>query len=196
MSFSAVIQALLMQSANSTLAALGYGPGNFSVPAYSGAVPSFALLHSWDDATFQAAVTAISGVTIQQGESGPDVITIAAAQAVGSTWGNDAKPLTGTVTPGLHKDSLGKLWWVIQSYNTATYPDPTIIPALIRRARIPGEVQAWVQPIDQYDAYKLVNPFTGTGDICTHNGKTWRVTQADGSGNNVWEPGVFGWTEV
>jgi hypothetical protein len=124
------------------------------------------------------------------------VITIAAAHAVGSTWGNDATLLAGIVSPGLHKDSLGKLWWVIQSYNTATYPDPTIIPALIRRARIPGEVQAWVQPIDQYDAYKLINPFTGTGDVCTYNGKTWRVTQADGSGNNVWEPGVFGWTEV
>ena len=196
MSFSAAIPASLMQSANSTLAALGYGPGNFSVPAYSGAAPSFALLHSWDDAPFQAAFTAISGVTIQQGESGPDVITIAAAHAVGSTWGNDATLLAGIVSPGLHKDSLGKLWWVIQSYNTATYPDPTIIPALIRRARIPGEVQAWVQPIDQYDAYKLINPFTGTGDVCTYNGKTWRVTQADGSGNNVWSPGVFGWTEV
>ena len=28
------------------------------------------------------------------------------------------------------------------------------------------------------------------------NGFTWKVTQADGSGNNVWEPGVFGWTKV
>lgn len=91
MSFSAAIPASLMQSANSTLAALGYGPGNFSVPAYSGAAPSFALLHSWDDAPFQAAFTAISGVTIQQGESGPDVITIAAAQDVGSTAGSSAK---------------------------------------------------------------------------------------------------------
>ena len=27
-------------------------------------------------------------------------------------------------------------------------------------------------------------------------GFTWKVTQADGSGNNVWEPGVFGWTKV
>ena len=33
-------------------------------------------------------------------------------------------------------------------------------------------------------------------DTCTYSGKTWKVTQADGSGNNVWEPGVFGWTQV
>lgn len=30
----------------------------------------------------------------------------------------------------------------------------------------------------------------------THNGFTWKVTQADGSGNNVWQPGVYGWTKV
>jgi len=30
----------------------------------------------------------------------------------------------------------------------------------------------------------------------THNGQTWEVAQADGAGNNVWEPGVFGWVEV
>ena len=27
-------------------------------------------------------------------------------------------------------------------------------------------------------------------------GKTWKVTLADGSGNNVWTPGEYGWTEV
>ena len=30
------------------------------------------------------------------------------------------------------------------------------------------------------------------GDHVTHNGKTW-VSDYD---NNVWEPGVFGWTEI
>jgi hypothetical protein len=67
---------------------------------------------------------------------------------------------------------------------------------LIRRAKIPGEALPWVQPLDQFDAYKLVNPFTNAGDLCTHNGFTWQVSQADGAGNNVWEPGVFGWVQV
>lgn len=27
-------------------------------------------------------------------------------------------------------------------------------------------------------------------------GKTWKVVLADGAGNNVWEPGQYGWAEV
>lgn len=123
-------------------------------------------------------------------------MTTAAAEAKGSTWGQDALPLTGTVTPGLYKDADGVLWWVLQSYNTATYPNPILIPALIRVAKIPGEAVPWQQPLDAFDAYKLVNPFTGEGDLCTHNGFTWKVTQADGAGNNVYAPGVYGWTKV
>ena len=47
----------------------------------------------------------------------------------------------------------------------------------------------WVQPLDQFAAYKLVNPFTGQGDRCTHNGSVWVSTTA----NNVWSPGAYGW---
>lgn len=195
-SFSGIVQVALMQAANPTLEAAGFGPNNFSVPGYSsGVLPTFATFHAWDDPVFEAAVSAISGVTISRGND-PFAVVAAALTTQSAKWGSNAPLLTGTVTPGLYKDSADTLWWVIQSYNTSTYPDPTIIPALIRRARIPGEAQPWVQPIDQYDAYKLVNPFTGTGELSTHNGKTWRVTQADGSGNNVWAPGVFGWTEI
>lgn len=50
-------------------------------------------------------------------------------------------------------------------------PDPEVIPE-------------WVQP-DSTNAYKA-------GDKVTHNGKTW-VSDVD---NNVWEPGVYGWSEV
>ena len=71
-----------------------------------------------------------------------------------------------------------------------------MIPALIRVAKIPGEAVPWQQPLDQFDAYKLKNPFTGEGDYSLHNGRKWQVTQADGAGNNVWEPGVFGWTDI
>ena len=30
----------------------------------------------------------------------------------------------------------------------------------------------------------------------THAGKTWKVTLADGAGNNIWVPGQYGWAEV
>lgn len=173
-----------------------FGPHNFSVPAYSGPSPTHALLHAWSDTEFEAAVASIPGVVIQQGLANPILTTSTVAETVGAAWGNDAQPLTGTVTPGLYRDSENVLWWVIQSYNTAVYPDPALIPALIRRAKVPGEKLPWVQPLDQFDAYKLVNPFTGEPDQCLHQGKQWAVTQADGAGNNIWEPGVFGWGEV
>lgn len=46
-------------------------------------------------------------------------------------------------------------------------------------------VAAWKQPTGAADAYKA-------GDIVSHNGKTW-ISSVD---NNVWEPGVYGWTET
>ena len=154
-----------------------------------------ALLHAWGDPEFEAAVAAIPNVTIVQGTD-PVAMTTDAAVAAGSTWGQDAQPLTGTVTPGLYRDAENVLWWVIQSYDTAVYPDPTVIPAMVVQARVPGEVTVWVQPLNQYDAYYLHNPFTGLPDQVTHNGKQWYVSQGDGAGLNIWEPGVYGWTVI
>lgn len=51
-----------------------------------------------------------------------------------------------------------------------------------------GEILPWEQP-DSTNAYQL-------GDKVTHKGKTWECTEVDGAGNNTWEPGVYGWTEV
>lgn len=47
-----------------------------------------------------------------------------------------------------------------------------------------GAILPWEQP-------ESTNPYM-TGDKVTHNGKTW-VSDID---NNVWEPGVYGWSEV
>ena len=122
--FSASISVANMAAANATLAGTqqnptGWGPNNFSVPAYAGPSPTAALLHCWDNPAFEAAVRAIPNVTVING-SDPATATKDAATAKGATWGNDAKPLTGTVTPGLYKDTAGVLWWVIQGYNTAS----------------------------------------------------------------------------
>ena len=57
-------------------------------------------------------------------------------------------------------------------------------PALWTAVSI-DEYPAWVQPTGAHDAYSK-------GDKVTHNGKRWTST-ADA---NVWEPGVYGWTEV
>lgn len=47
------------------------------------------------------------------------------------------------------------------------------------------EYPAWVQPTGAHDAYPQ-------GAKVSHNGKKWTSDVA----NNVWEPGVYGWTEV
>ena len=54
----------------------------------------------------------------------------------------------------------------------------------------PGEEwPEWSQPIGTLDAYAI-------GDKVTHNGKRWICTGVGGDGKwNVWEPGVYGWTE-
>jgi hypothetical protein len=196
--FSASIPVASMLAANTSLAALGFGPNSFSVPTYTDkAVPTYAILHSWGNAAFEAAVAAISGVTITHEGTDPIATAKTAATTIGGAFAASAKPLTGTVTPGLYMDSVGTLWLVIQSYNTATWPNPSApgLTAIVVPARTPGEVVHWYQTFAP-DAFKLVNPFTGTGDVTTYGGKTYKVTDADSSGNNVWTPGVFGWTIV
>ena len=46
------------------------------------------------------------------------------------------------------------------------------------------EFPEWIQPLGAHDAYSK-------GAKVSHNGKKW-TSDSDG---NVWEPGVYGWTE-
>lgn len=202
MSLCAVIPVENLVAANATLAAAGYGPRNFSVPAYGATGATHAALHAWNDAAFIAAVKAIPGVVWEESVGDPVARTQALIAAQGAKWGAQAPmlPTTGNATAGTlyayNRNGTRELWYCIQTFSRTTYGAvPETYPALIRRIRIPGTVAAWVQPLDQYDAYKLVNPFTGKPDECTFGGFTWYVSQADGSGNNVWQPGAFGWTK-
>jgi hypothetical protein len=189
---SASIPVANMADANATLEAQGYGPDNFSIPVYTGPTPTHATLHAWGTTDFEDAIKALPDVQWSSIEGEP-ADRVDAAIPANAAWGSEAPPLEGQVTPGLYQYEDG-LSWVIQPYDTAIYPDPAAIPALVRQAKVPGQVTEWQQPLDQFDAYRLVNDFTGQPDRVTHNGQEWYVTQADGAGNNVWEPGVFGWT--
>lgn len=51
-----------------------------------------------------------------------------------------------------------------------------------------GEPMPWEQP-ESTNGYKI-------GDMVTHKNKLWECTAVDAGGNNIWEPGVYGWTEV
>ena len=218
MSTVAIVPVAQMAAANDALELQDFGPRNFSVPAYTGAGATHAALHCWENTPFSTALSSIAGVVKQEGplQTGVDaqgnpvytddpiVRTKALIEAHGAKWGAQAPmlPSSGNVTAGslyqyAEANGSTSMWSVIQTFNRSTYgAHSSTYPALIRSVRDPYSVSAWRQPIDQYDAYKLVNAFTGAADKCTHNGQTWRVTQADGSGNNVWEPGVFGWTVV
>ena len=197
MSIVGIIPVAQLLAANATLGAAGFGPGNFSVPAYTGPVATHAALHCWPHAAFQAALEAIVGVVVQSGAGDPITRTNALIEAQGAQWGDQAPdlPSAGNVTAGNLYRREGNLWSVIQSFSRTTYgAGPVTYPALIRRVRNPHAVEPWKQPIDQYDSYNLANPFTGAADRSTFGGKTY-ATKINA---NVWSPTGYpaGWELV
>ena len=81
-----------------------------------------------------------------------------------------------------HNDILYRCVTAHESQETWS---PDVSPSLWAKVLVEdGEILPWEQP-------ESTNPYS-KDDKVTHNGKTW-VSDWD---NNVWEPGVYGWTEV
>lgn len=80
----------------------------------------------------------------------------------------------------------GTLYKCLQAHTSQATWTPTDAPSLWAKVLIPDPevIPDWEQP-------DSTNPYM-KGDKVTHNGKTW---QSD-IDNNVWEPGVYGWSEV
>ena len=80
----------------------------------------------------------------------------------------------------------GVLYKALQDHTSQDDWTPDAAPSLFAKVLIPDAetIPEWEQP-------DSTNPYS-KGDKVTHNGKTW-MSDID---NNVWEPGVFGWTEV
>ena len=185
----------------------GFGPSNFSVPLYTGPGATHAGLHAWGGPDFRQALVDLAhlGVTVHdnvqtEGESPvsmePTESFTTMATTAGAQWGADADelPSSGTVTAGTIYRLEDDLWYVIQSFDRSTFgAHPSTYPALLRRVRNPYAVEEWKQPLDQFDAYKLVNPFTGRPDEAYIGDTLYYVTQGDGAGLNVWNPTAFGW---
>ena len=78
------------------------------------------------------------------------------------------------------------LYKVLQDHTSQNDWTPDAASSLFAKVLIPDEttISEWEQP-DSTNAYSQ-------GDKVTHNGKTW-ISDID---NNVWEPGVYGWTEA
>ena len=80
----------------------------------------------------------------------------------------------------------GVLYRCLQAHDAQDGWTPADAPALWAKVLIPDPevIPEWEQP-------DSTNPYH-KGDKVKHNGKTW-VSDLDG---NVWEPGVYGWSEV
>ena len=80
----------------------------------------------------------------------------------------------------------GILYKVLTAHTSQDDWTPDAAPSLFAKVLIPDEtvIPEWEQP-------DSTNPYM-KDDKVTHNGKTW-VSDVD---NNVWKPGVYGWTEL
>ena len=80
----------------------------------------------------------------------------------------------------------GNLYKCVQAHRSQADWEPENTPALWTKIGDPTEeYPAWSQPLGAHDAY-------AQGAKVSHNGKKWVSDVA----NNVWEPGVYGWSEV
>ena len=80
----------------------------------------------------------------------------------------------------------GAAYKVLQAHTSQEAWTPAAAVSLFAKILIPDPevIPDWVQP-------ESTNPYM-RGDKVRHNGKVW-ISDVD---NNVWEPGVYGWSEV
>lgn len=85
---------------------------------------------------------------------------------------------------GVNADNETQLYKVIQAHTSQEDWTPDATPSLYKKIGFTEEgVSVWTQPLGSTDAYMK-------GDEVSHNGELW-TSDID---NNVWEPGVYGWT--
>lgn len=78
----------------------------------------------------------------------------------------------------------GLLYKCVQPHTSQEDWKPALTPALWVIVSV-EEYPEWIQPQGSADAYM-------TGNKVTHNEKRW-ISDID---NNVWEPSVYGWSEI
>ena len=89
-------------------------------------------------------------------------------------------------TGNIRRYTDGKLYQCLQDHTSQEDWTPDESPSLWKQVADPAEEwPEWSQPVGAHDAYNV-------GDKVSHAGKHW-TSDTDG---NVWEPGVYGWTEA
>lgn len=131
------------------------------------------------------AVRASSIAFVTLAESGNvDDITATENASQFSAWAYPVAYVEGNIRRdpadgGLYRVNEGQAHTSQEGWN------PSLTPNLWGKVGDPGEEwPEWVQPIGAHDTYAL-------GDKVAHNGENW-VSDYDA---NVYEPGVFGWTQ-
>lgn len=128
----------------------------------------------------QSAVTSITFVALAE-SGGLDEITASEHAELFAEW---AYPVAYTV--GQLRRYNGTLYKCVQAHTSQADWTPDTAASLWSVAADPAEEwPAWSQPVGAHDAY-------AKGDKVSHNGKHW-TSNVD---SNVWEPGVYGWTEA
>ena len=112
----------------------------------------------------------------------PDADAIEAAElfpawAVGTAYAVDQRIRYGD-----------KLYKCVQAHTSQADWNPDSTPSLWTEVAKPGEIPVWKQPTGAQDAY-------AKGDKVHHPDASGPIYVSDVD-NNVWEPGVYGWTKV
>lgn len=136
-----------------------------------------AILRKADEATDVAAI-----VFVTLAESGSiDAATAAEHAEKFSEWAYPVAYKAGAI-----RRFEGRLYQCLQAHTSQESWTPSAAASLWKQIADPSEEwPAWSQPIAAMDTYRA-------GDKASHAGKKW-TSDLD---NNVWEPGVYGWTEA
>lgn len=86
---------------------------------------------------------------------------------------------------GVNADGETQLYRVVQDHTSQGNWLPDETASLYKKIGFEGEIPIWTQPYGASDAY-------AKGDRVSHKEIIWE-SDIDG---NVWEPGIYGWTEV
>ena len=125
-----------------------------------------------------AAITFVS--LVEKGDI--DEVTATEHAELFEAWVTDKDYAVGKIVTR----PTGNLYKCVQAHRSQAGWEPEATPALWTKIGDPTEeYPEWSQPLGAHDAYPL-------GAKVSHNGKKWTSDVA----NNVWEPGVYGWSEV
>lgn len=111
----------------------------------------------------------------------PDAVLLAQPMAMYDEWSADSVAYTLNDI----RQYNGLLYRCVQAHTSQATWTPEAAASLWTRIADPAqEWPEWIQPTGAHNAYAL-------GAKVSHAGKHWVSNVA----NNVWEPGVYGWTE-